>query len=315
MPAIAVALLGCAAPRESEAVIEARIARVRAIEHVRDLAPEESEVPAGLDATFPPRFDEKSFLAGDRLLYGIDSFAGEVRTRWYLVIETIAPSDGSKRRVELAQNGRNGAPGRTTEIDSRFAVVRVTLHDAAGRTVSTAESELAQTVHELGLFAYARAHGGRRTARMRTLDSRRARLPLFLRDPDWGYAILGELYRTLSANDATLDLMTSLDVWPGFFELPGLLFASLTLHSAMDHARVVPAPIAELTAGEDALEFTVSLWHDRPLLAVNVVLVPPVGPLAMTAGIVTATGYRPLDPERRFVMRLIGMKRPPRDPD
>ncbi|MBI5852225.1 MAG: hypothetical protein HZB39_14520 [Planctomycetes bacterium] len=299
----------CGTPPESDEAIGARLLFIHSVEHVRELAPE--PVPEAVASTpvTTGSLDAKSLCAGDRLVYGIDSFAGESRTRYWLAFETVAPSDGTKQRVELVQPGLDDATRTRTFIDSAIAVVRVTLFDASGAVLASDDSPIEATVHELGLFAYARANGGPRATRMRTLDSRRARLPLFLRDPDWGHAILWRLFVAFGGNDALTGCVRRLDVWPGFFELPGLLFANLTLHGGLDQPRVVPQPIEGLPAGDDALEITVSLWHDGPLLATNLVLVPPVGPLAMTAGIVTATGYRPLEPDRRFVMRLIGVGR------
>lgn len=298
------AFAACSATPRSDAEITAQIKRVREVLATRELLSGDPAVEAGLGAGFPNELDPASFRVGDRLLFCIDSFDVGGHERSYVALETVREPTQDKRRIELVQPGQD-APRRP--LDTAFATVRVTQYDAQGRELERAESELARAVHELGLFAFVRAATAFPERSIRTLDSRRARLPLFMRDPDWAHGILRQLYDELFDNDALRGTVTGLHVWPDLLEITGLLFASLTLEGQIRRAKPVAQPIPELPLGEHALQFPVVLVHGRPLLEVRLDVVPPVGALAMTAGVVAAAGCRLADPERRFVMRLIGL--------
>lgn len=307
--ALLLALAACGAAPRSDAEIAAQIEQVRKALGTRELLPGDPAVEARLGAGFPDELDAASFRVGDRLLFCIDSFEDGAHERSYVALETVREPTEDKRRIELVQPGQD-APRRP--LDTAFATVRVTRYDAQGRELERAESELARTVHELGLFAFVRAATGLPERRMGTLASRRARLPLFMRDPDWAHAILRQLYDGLFDNDALRSTVTGLHVWPDLLELTGLLFASLTLEGQIRRARPVDQPIAGLRLGEHAIQFPVVLSHGRPLLEVRIDVVPPVGALAMTAGVVAAAGCRLAEPDRRFVMRMIGLAAGPK---
>ena len=312
--AFVIGVLGvaCATPKKTETEEEygERRAAIEAIAHLRTIPAAAVAAAVPIGAGFPAELDEPSFRVGDYLLFGIESFTGPKRRLWYLRFQTTLASDGSRRPVVLSRPGRGGAGKQELTIQCRHARVRVTLFDAALTEVARAESELAQDVHEIGLFAHARAQRSWPAGRPQTLPSTRAQRPLILLDPNWGVGIYNHLLHLLAGNDAMGRFVRELSVWPGFFELPRFLSGAVEIYGGFERPRLVPQPIAGVALGEDALEFTTTCWQGgRALLNVNLVIVPPIGPLAITGGIVTATGYRPYETDRRFVMTLIGAGR------
>jgi hypothetical protein len=305
-------LSGCGTPRLSPEQYAALEQRAAAVAHVRCVDAGFARAGRALVDGFPAAIEDDSFRAGDRLLYGIESFDGDAVERFYLTFATESAGDGQLHPVELVRHGDTRATDVRMVVRSPQASVRATLYDADRRELATAVSAVDCAIHELGLFAYARASLARSQQRsLASADSPRAyRRPLLLRDPDWGRAMNLHLLRELLANAALADLAGRLSIMPGWFEALGFLGEHLRVYFGLNRPRVVDAPIAGLAAGAQAIECCTSIWRKHPFVLVNVVMVPPIGPLAMTSGIVTLTGYRSEQPDRRFVVRLLGLDQP-----
>ncbi|MFO1052699.1 MAG: hypothetical protein U1F36_10840 [Planctomycetota bacterium] len=305
------ALFGCSSPSRqlTEEEAEDWIRKQHELGELRTLDAGFVQSVAALGAGFPPRFAHDSFRHGDVLLYGIESFRGEEVTRYLLRFQTVEGKSKERRPVKLENMSGQDARRPSTTIQSQTATLLVTLLDEGGARIAQDDSDVATAILDIGLFCYARAEAGRAGERMRTLRHGSTSRPLFLRDTNWGIGIFDQLLDLVRRNGATRRFASASSIWPGLSELPGLLGRSITAQAGLRGARVVPQPITELALGEDALRIDTTFWTSQgPLLEVDFVLVPPVGPLAMTAGIVTASGFKPGEFERHFVMRLIGME-------
>lgn len=307
-PATLLAVLGgaCATwptPEQSEA----RAKRIVEIAHVREVDPVFAARGRVLVDGFPEAIADEGFWPGDRLLFGVESFAGEEVQRYYLLFE-CAGAETRSGEVELLAHDKVGAVTRRTNVKTGFAPVQVTLLDENLQELRCATSQVAREVHEIDMFPYVYANraGGRLP---RTLATPRTRRPLILFHTDWGAAITGCLLDELLDNGAMRDLASRLSISPGWFEAIGFLGQQMTLNFGLRHPLLVPQPIDGLLAGEQALECATSICGKQMILVVNVVMVPSVGPLVMTGGVVTLTGYRCQEPDRRFVVRLLGVAR------
>jgi hypothetical protein len=308
LPALLFVVLGtgCAAKSTREEN-DARALRTFQVARIREVDPAFAAAGRVLVDGWPESFDDESFWTGDRLLFGVESFDGKVVERFYLLFECVAP-ETRRGEVQLITHDGNGEVTRTSKVPTEFAQVKVTLLDEQRNELRSATSEVARAAHEIGVFPYALAYrqGGRLP---RTLATARTRRPSQLFHPDWGEAIAGCLRRELMGNEAMADLAGRLSIKPGWFEAIGYLGQRIMLNYGVHHAVIVTQPIGGLPAGEEALECATSICGDELILVVNVVMVPAVGPLAMSAGFVTLTGYRCQEPDRRFVVRLLGVAR------
>ncbi|HEX6811966.1 MAG TPA: hypothetical protein VF384_10125 [Planctomycetota bacterium] len=301
------ALIGgscAAAPTRDE--MDAIARRTLEVAYVREVDPGFAERGRALVDGFPDAIDDESFWPGDRVLFGVESFDGQAVERFYLLFESLG-RETRRGEVAMVTHDRQGKVARRSKLRTGFTSVKVTLFDEQLRELRSATSEVAREVHELGLFPYALDNLG--PPRPRTLATARTRRSLFLLHADWGEAIADTLRHELMGNDAMRDLAGRLSISPGWFEAVGFLGAQLWLSFGTRRPRLVKQPIERLPAGEEAIECATSIWGKQPILVVNVVMVPAVGPLAMTAGIVTLTGYRAQEPDRRFVIRLLGVAR------
>ena len=302
--AMAFCVAGCATPMTDEEIV-ARMRRTQEIARIREVDAAFAANGRKLVDGIPDGIAADSFWPGDRLLFGIESFDGAEVERFYLLFESLGdpPRPGE---VELVQHDKKGAVSKRRKLVTDFRRVQVTLFDAELRELRSAGSEVACLVHEIGMFPYARAMLA--DPRLRTIATR-VRRPLYLLDAWWGESIEACLMRESMGNAALRDLVGRLSISPGWFEGISLLGARLSLSFGTYYASKVPQPIGGLPVGEDAIECPTSISGKTPLLIANVVLVPPIGPLAMSGGIACVTGYRWAEPDRRFVMRLLGVAR------
>jgi hypothetical protein len=310
LPALLSVVLGggCAAKPTREEN-DARAMRTFQIARVRDVDPAFAAAGRCLVDGFPESLDDDGFWPGDRLLFGVESFDGTAVERFYLLFECVAPAT-RRGEVELVTHDGHGEVTHRANVPTEFAAVKVTLLDEQRQELRSAVSEVARAAHEIGTFPYALAYRARERGRLpRTLATARTRRSAELMLPDWGEAIAGCLRRELMDNAAMAYLASRLSIMPGWFEAIGFLGQQMTLNYGMHQPVLVPQPIGGLPAGEDALECATSICGDQLILVVNVVMVPAVGPLAMSAGFVTLTGYRAQEPDRHFVMRLLGAAR------
>jgi len=298
---LCLAVLGCAGPRSWTG----RGDPVFRIAHQRDVSPSFVRAGEKLLAGFPERFPEHSFRVGDKLLYGFESYDGDEVTRYFVVLETER-SDPATKALWL-----DTRKGLMRHIESPVAVVRVAIYDEARSLLAEQTSSVVTLLHEAGLFGWARMGGAHplQSDKLRFLDSPKSLPPHELSDKRFGWPVTLELFREFANNGALIDLLSGLSVWPAWYEGIGLIGAKIVLHDGLSWARLVRQPIPDLPAGDLAYETRIVLTHHRePLLVVHAVLVPPVGPLAMAAGMITLTGYRGDDPSRRFVARLLAAR-------
>ena len=309
MPVAVLAVLaagGCTAPPTQDKIL-ARIMRTREIAHLREVDAGFAEGGRALVDGMPVAIADDSFWPGDRLLFGVESFAGERVERYYLLFEAEGCREGGQ--VEVVLHDKRGDVTHRRTQQTGLCRVKVSLLDEHRRLLKSASSEVARFVHETGVFPYLLANEERRAPK--TVSTSRTRRPLVMWNRQWGQGLCGCLMREMMNNAAIADLAGCLSISPGWFEAIGLLGASMTLYFDTGTPRCVPQPILGLPAGEEALEFQTQLYRKYPFLLVNLVVVPAVGPLAMSAGIVTVTGFRAEEPDRRFVMRLLGVARGP----
>ncbi|MAG58056.1 MAG: hypothetical protein CMJ83_17355 [Planctomycetes bacterium] len=303
---------GCQSP-PSAAEHAARLERAKALQRDRSLSTRFAAGGHSLVDGIPAEIATESFWPGDRLLYGIESMDVSEVERFYLLFETLPPEEGDDdpEEIELVLQGRKGEIRKRRNVTTRRCRVSVKLLDAEMKKIDEDPSTVYRFLHEAGLFAYARRH--LKTPKRKELGSippSRVKTPPTLNEARWGSGIFGKLFAELQDNDALFALARRLSVSPGFFELPRFLGGSMELYTGLAFARIVDQPIAGLPVGNRALECPMSLWrHGHPVLSMKAVYVPPVGPLAMAAGVVTVTGYRKEDPGRRFVVRLLGIAR------
>lgn len=298
--AAALLVLGaaCASPRP----LPMRGDWVFEVAHAREVDAAFAAAGTRILAGFPHEIATDSFRAGDRLLFGFESFDDDRVTRFYVELRCVAPGETVRdlvldTRRELKQT-----------VPTRDATVVVRVLDESFAVVDERESEVATAVHEIGLYGYAWNESAPHRDPPPLWDGPRSRPPDELRDKRFAWSVTLELLAGFSRNAALADRLRALSVWPGLFRQLSILFSRLILDSRVDQARIVPSPIPDLSE-RLCLEVELILIQDHdPLLVAFANVVPPVGPLALSAGIVTIAGYRGDDPRKRFVARLLAME-------
>ncbi|MGE0145189.1 MAG: hypothetical protein AB7I19_18640 [Planctomycetota bacterium] len=292
-----------------------RIRQAKAARELLTLDPSFVERAKVHGAEFPDDLEHGPVRRGDTLLFGIESFDDDTVTRYLLRFRAVDVERGI-RAVEVSRFG-DGSDERTTrKVSSRHATIEVDFLDEAGKVIARDVSEVPIELLELGLFAFT------------TSDSEVARLPTLLAgfratevqrlalDKRWGVGLFDVLFRLLRGNAATRKFAMLSSTWPGLFELPSLIGASITMSVGFGRAKSIPQPIECERLGSAARRFAADLYSGSgPLMEVTFVVVPPIGPLGMSAGVVTASGHRPTEPTRHFVVRLIGIEQAAGRPD
>lgn len=315
--ALLCALAACrSAPRtlNGEEAIR-RIQQAKAARELLTLDPGFVERAKVHGADFPADLEHGPVRNGDTLLFGIESFDGDSVTRYLLRFRAIDVERGT-RAVEVTRFG-SGTKARTTRnVSSRHANIEVDFLDEAGQVLARDVSDVPIELLELGLYAFANSNS--RIAPLSTLLAglRATEVQRLALDERWGVGLFDVLFRLLRSNAATRKFATLSSTWPGIFELTSLIGASLTMSIGFTRAKTVPQPIECEGLGSAARRFAADLYRaSEPLMEVVFVVVPPIGPLAMTAGVVTASGHRPTEPTRHFVVRLIGIEQGAGRPD
>jgi hypothetical protein len=266
-------------------------------------------------AEFPADLEHGPVRNGDTLLFGIESFDGDSATRYLLRFRAVDVERGI-RAVEVSRFGRGPNERATRNVSSRHANIEVDFLDEAGQVLARDVSEVPIELLELGLYAFTNSNFP--VARLPTLLAglRATEVQRLALDERWGVGLFDVLFRLLRSNAATRKFAMLSSTWPGLFELPSLIGASMTMSVGFARAQTVPQPIECERLGSAARRFATDLHSaSGPLMEVMFVVVPPIGPLAMTAGVVTAAGHRPTEPTRHFIVRLIGIEQGAGRPD
>ncbi|MEZ5989788.1 MAG: hypothetical protein R3F30_11825 [Planctomycetota bacterium] len=318
-PALAgllLAVLGACSSTTRPAMTRETAQRLHDIAHERDVDAVLREAGRARLDGFPTELSGDGFGPGERLLYGIEAWdEGEVE-RCLLLVEAVAPAAGNAPgpiEVELEQDFVRGGDRETARrlVESPAARLRIRLLDLEGGVLAEDSSEVPRLLHEAGWFAWARLHDGHGLWRLPEgmLTGPRTFPPPELRDRDWGRSAVWAMLQHLMGNGAIEALLARLPIGPRFGELGDFISGTIDLYLGLERPRVVDQPVPELPAGTRAFECGLSMYREgRQLLVVNVVVVPSAGPMVLTGGIVTMTGYRGGDPERRFVMRLLAAR-------
>ena len=258
---------------------------------------------------FPESIEEESFRSGDRLLFGIESHHGSEVTRFYLLFEHVSEAElPEKQALVLKRHDREGRVKRARELRSRQRSLCLRLYDESHTLLVDSRGEISQLAHEIGLFGFAMRSRGRHGKRPKGSTGPRTWSPIYLRTPVWGSAIFALYLDEFLAADATSELASRLSIFPGLLELPRFLGGSMQLYTGITRPRIVPQPIPELRGAPEAFEIQGSLWDSGgQILGARLVLVPPLGPLALSGGVVCITVYRRYEPERYVVFRLLSM--------
>ncbi len=297
-------LTACGGPPATRTVDYEAAKRQLALRETRTVDPALAAAGRDLLEGFPDQLDEGSFRPGDALLFAIESWDATSVRRWFLLLETTDDPVPPAGEVTLRRRLDGRQFERTLQTD--HATVRARVFDEARRLHRDARSVVPRIVFETGLFPYALA------ARGHPIDAGPARTarPLFLRQQEWGTILFAHLLDALADNAALRYQMQRLAVMPDLTELIGLIGARLQVNAGLAHPRLVDAAPGQ-PPGTQRLECTVSVWRDRPTVLIHYRLAPAVGPLAMAAGIVGATGHDADAPERHFVAQLIAVRQAP----
>ncbi|MCC6671274.1 MAG: hypothetical protein IT458_09440 [Planctomycetes bacterium] len=311
-------VLAACASRGSNVLTDEQAQQIRAAARHRDVDAEFARRGRTLLDGFPAAFAEDSFRAGDALLFGIESWrAGRVQ-RTYVLLEALGRPDGAAEEVELevVTGSRRDARTERTRIRSPRQSVRARAFDEELSELAADDTEVWRLLHEAGLFAWAHLPQSGRWWRSDEgfLKCGRLRPPPGLRAGHWGTAVGLKISHDLYANDAVVAACGRIDAMPGFGEILANLGSTLNLYWTTSFMRTVPQPIAGLPAGSKAHPCTIAGYRGRRQeLVVELVVVPAVGPLALSAGVVAGTGYRTQEPDRHFLLRLLAARQgPPR---
>jgi hypothetical protein len=259
----------------------------------------------------PDTLDRVGLRSGDALLFRVDSTDGGTVTTWHVLLSVSHPTQGEWPEEDVEISLGNGSKGeeRVRRLRSVLPTIDVAVFDADWTLVTDGTSQIIERVHEVGLFPYGlRALPDRLRREAGFLRTPRRSAPPGLASTPWGSFIFSALAEALFENDAIATLARRLSIAPRWLELPRFIGGSLDLYTGLQRPRIVPQPIRDLPAGEEAIRFRVSIWRFKTLvIGLDLITVPSVGPLTITGGLVSIQGHLADAPARSLSVTLAGV--------
>ncbi|MGE3174907.1 MAG: hypothetical protein AB7O97_19930 [Planctomycetota bacterium] len=257
---------------------------------------------------------------GDRLVFGLEAFAGDALLhRWQIELQVLGTAGAEPPVRTLTMTAvltKDGvASHHRAKLPARPQRLRATVSELGGETLFTGESEVPDALFQLGIHDHLE----------RLLDGKVIDAPFggdgsaespFLRPPQddaWTFAVLLRLFDTFQGNDAMLAVLRELADTPGLFDVVSMAVTrryTLVTDAQQPLSLPVPAwlPFAPPSGRALGLPFHIRIGSSA-VLAATATFVPTRGALSLSAGLVALVGHRPSDPTRRFVLRLLAAQR------
>lgn len=238
-----------------------------------------------------------AFRRGDAALFGLRLQNDAGVQRWLVELEVSKDVDTqvlTVQRLEL-----NGSP---VDLVSAPVAMQVTVRDEAGRVVHASSASAGDAFLRAGTLAacdLAIARGWRTGTRAPYDPAVAAMLPAFMGP--------FELFRVVQQCDALAPLLMQVVRKPSVWSVVTNFGVSLRIEVRFEEAVAVDAAPFRTSR---ALRYPVRVLANGSLaLEAALLVVEPMPPSHLSAGIVAIDAWHPKEPTRRFQVRLLGGRR------